>query len=100
MRILLLLSCVICEALSAHAAASGPEVSVTGGKIRGAAVTNGGAVFKAIPFAQPPVGDLRWEEPKPVKGWTGVRDASNFAAPCVQGGAQGANSSEDCLYLN
>ena len=75
-------------------------VSVTGGKIRGALTESGGAVFKGIPFAQPPTGELRWREPLPVQPWSGVRDARAFGSPCVQGGALGPNSSEDCLYLN
>jgi para-nitrobenzyl esterase len=87
----------VCAAVSAQAAGPAPEVSVSGGKIRGASAGYGGAVFKGIPFAQPPTGDLRWREPLPVKAWQGVRDASAFSAPCVQGGG---NSSEDCLYLN
>jgi para-nitrobenzyl esterase len=53
-------------------------------------------VFKGIPFAQPPVGVLRWREPMPLKAWTGTRDAGAFSPPCMQSGA----SSEDCLYLN
>jgi para-nitrobenzyl esterase len=54
-------------------------------------------VFKGIPSAQPPTGELRWREPMPVKTWEGVRDATAFGAPCMQGSG---NSSEDCLYLN
>lgn len=77
-----------------------PFVSIKAGKIRGNLTANGEAVFKGIPFAQPPVGNLRWHEPLPAKSWTGVRDASAFSAACVQGGAEGVNSSEDCLYLN
>jgi para-nitrobenzyl esterase len=77
-----------------------PTVSVTGGNLRGSLTGPGGAVFKGIPFAQPPTGDLRWREPLPVKSWTGIRDATAFGPPCIQGGALGANSSEDCLYLN
>jgi para-nitrobenzyl esterase len=73
-----------------------PAVSVTGGKVRGA-VSGGGAVFKGIPFAAPPVGDLRWREPMPVKAWQGVRDGTQFSSRCMQGGQ---NVSEDCLYLN
>jgi para-nitrobenzyl esterase len=62
----------------------------------------GGAVFKGIPFAQPPVGDLRWREPMPVKPWTGVYDAGDYRAACAQRGEDDfqKNSSEDCLYLN
>ena len=72
-------------------------VSVSGGKIRGAVLKDGGAVFKGIPFATPPVGDLRWREPAPAKQWTGIREATNFGARCMQAGT---GVSEDCLYLN
>lgn len=63
--------------------------------------------FKGIPFAQPPVGDLRWQEPQPVKNWTGVRKADDFGPRCMQHTGPGADywfrskgMSEDCLYLN
>ena len=75
-------------------------VSLASGQLRGSLTTSGGAVFKGIPFAQPPTGELRWREPLPAKPWAGVRDATSFSAACVQSGAQGATSSEDCLYLN
>lgn len=94
MRLILfatILACSVCR---------GQIVSVTGGKIRGALTDYGGAVFKGIPFAQPPTGELRWREPLEVKPWTGIRDATTFGPPCVQGGGLGATSSEDCLYLN
>ena len=74
-----------------------PAVTVTGGKIQGSTLKDGGAVFKGIPFAAPPVGDLRWREPQPVKPWTGTREATNFGARCMQGGT---DVSEDCLYIN
>lgn len=74
-----------------------PSVVVTGGRIQGASLNAGGAVFKGIPFAAPPVGELRWREPNPVKPWTGVRDATRFGSRCMQ---SGNNVSEDCLYLN
>ena len=93
---LLVTVCALWAAAAAHAANSGPQVSVAGGPIRGSLANYGGAVFKGIPFAQPPVGDLRWREPMPAKAWTETRDADAFSAPCMQGG----NSSEDCLYLN
>ena len=79
------------------AAQEPPAVTVTGGKIQGVPLKAGGAVFKGIPFAAPPVGDLRWREPMPVKPWTGVREATNFGARCMQGGE---GVSEDCLYIN
>lgn len=68
-------------------------------------------IFKGVPFAAPPVGDLRWREPQPVKSWNGVRDASKFGPSCMQR-VHGDflpwtreylvqnEVSEDCLYLN
>jgi len=63
--------------------------------------------FKGIPFAQPPVGALRWREPQPVKKWKSVRSASQFGPRCMQVTSPGADywyrgngMSEDCLYLN
>jgi len=78
------------------------------GKLRGVPRPNGGAKFLGIPYAQPPVGDLRWHEPLPVKPWSGVRDANAFSAACTQwADAEGdwnwsyaQTSREDCLYLN
>ena len=84
-------------AVLGSAAQESPVVAVTGGKIQGSAMSVGGAVFKGIPFAAPPVGDLRWREPLPVKPWADVRDATRFAARCMQ---NGSGVSEDCLYLN
>ncbi len=83
-------------------AAEPPAVSVTGGRIRGGGLEKGGAVFKGIPFAQAPVGDLRWREPAPLKSWAGVRETTSFGAACAQnaGGRMQASSSEDCLFLN
>ena len=84
------------------AADTPPAASVTGGQIRGASLDQGGAMFKGIPFAQPPVGDRRWREPGPVQPWTAARDATAFSPPCAQnsGGKPMENSNEDCLYLN
>jgi carboxylesterase type B len=59
-------------------------VSVTGGQIRGVLLEQGGAVFKGIPYAAPPVGELRWCEPAAVKRWTGLHDATAFAPACAQ----------------
>lgn len=82
--------------------ATDPVVTLASGSIRGIALPPGGAVFKGIPFAQPPVGDLRWRPPLPMKPWSGVRDAATFGASCAQnaGGRMLENSREDCLFLN
>lgn len=62
-------------------------------------------VFKGIPFAQPPIGILRWREPQPPLPWSGIRRADTFAPICPQKGASVPGAplepmSEDCLYLN
>ena len=59
-------------------------VSTNAGQLQGAARTTGGAEFLGVPYAQPPVGDLRWREPVPAKPWNGVREATAFGAPCAQ----------------
>ncbi len=68
--------------------------------------TSGIRIFKGIPFAAPPVGDLRWRAPQPVKAWQGTRKADQFGAQCMQGrifgdmGFRAGGMNEDCLYLN
>jgi para-nitrobenzyl esterase len=57
-------------------------------------------VFKGIPFAAPPLGDLRWKAPRPAEKWEGVLQAAEFAPAPVQGGNPPSGKSEDCLYLN
>jgi para-nitrobenzyl esterase len=57
-------------------------------------------VFKGIPFAAPPVGDLRWKAPQPVQPWEGVKMATAYAPAAFQGGNPASGKSEDCLYLN
>ncbi len=86
--------------VAATPAESSPIVTVNTGELRGSRTPDGGAVFKGIPFAQPPIGRLRWHAPLPAKSWSGIRNATAFGPPCVQGGALGVNSSENCLYLN
>jgi para-nitrobenzyl esterase len=56
-------------------------------------------VYRGIPFAASPVGDLRWRAPQPAAKWEGVRPADKFAPQCVQS-IPGITTSEDCLYLN
>lgn len=98
-------SCAMAAIAQAH------EVSVTGGSAEGV-LSQDVVSFKGIPFAAPPVGELRWRAPQPVRPWSGVRRADHFAASCWQTVApQGFGPwtheyvvrgpvSEDCLYLN
>ena len=103
----------ICALLMASMPAQAASVAepiratTTSGPVIGR-VENGIHVFRGIPYAQPPVGDLRWKPPQPIR-WTEDRQADVFGAPCLQqsgpegrpnaGGVVGS-SSEDCLYLN
>ena len=103
---------VLCLALGLLAPASvfaePVRVATDSGTVVGSTGTDG-VVFKGIPFAAPPVGDLRWEPPRPVARWTGDRPAAAYGANCAQklnpngapnaGGAMGPIS-EDCLFLN
>jgi para-nitrobenzyl esterase len=57
-------------------------------------------VYRGIPFAAPPVGDLRWRAPQPAAKWEGVRQATKFAPGPMQRGNPPSGKSEDCLYLN
>src|SRR6186997_2887335 len=78
-------------------------VTVDAGQIAGT-VSAGIRVFKGIPFAAPPIGELRWKPPQPMTKWTGVRAADSFAHACMQPPVSAARpalpTSEDCLYLN
>ena len=79
----------------------------TAGLVRGAARSAGGAQFTGIPYAEPPVGPLRWRAPVAKKPWSGIRDAKSFGASCTQPVLSGGwnrydadHGQEDCLYLN
>jgi para-nitrobenzyl esterase len=91
---------VVVAQTTANTAGSDPIVSISTGQLRGSPTADGGAVFKNIPFAQPPVGDLRWREPLAAKVWTGVRDATAFGPMCNQNDNKAIPHSEDCLQLN
>ena len=83
----------------AIAADSNPSIAVTGGEISGG-LWSQGAVFKGVPYALAPIGDLRWRAPQPAAKWEGVRAADKFAPGPIQGGNPPSGKSEDCLYLN
>ncbi len=98
---------VICAAAVLPAFAADRIKTANGVLESTAAPKDGVRTFKGIPFAQPPVGDLRWREPQPVKNWTGTRNADQFGPRCMQRTSAGADywfrsngMSEDCLYLN
>ena len=92
---------------TASAQAARPEVTAPAGAVRGRAEA-GISSFKGIPYAAPPVGVRRWRPPAPAAAWSGVRDAGQFGAACIQPtpGARSIYSSdlgttsEDCLTLN
>jgi para-nitrobenzyl esterase len=89
-------------ALAGPALAAPDTINISGGEIHGL-VAGTVASFKGIPFAAPPVGDLRWRPPQPVKPWSGVREATSYGPACIQFGAGNvpvAGQSEDCLTLN
>lgn len=70
------------------------------GRIQGT-MENGLLAFRSIPFAAPPIGNLRWRPPAPPAPWEGIRDGSTYAPMCLQDDfAGGFTGSEDCLTLN
>lgn len=84
-----------------------PTVATNEGFV-GGTIESGVAIFKGIPYAAPPVGELRWHEPQPAAAWDGVRKANAYGHACIQptqtmaetGGGDPGQTSEDCLFLN
>jgi para-nitrobenzyl esterase len=101
----LLLIAVIGVGAVPRTEASQPEVKIDTGKLKGKA---DGAIsaFLGIPYAAPPVGNLRWKPPQPAAKWKGTRNATAFGSRCMQGRVfddmifRDPGISEDCLYLN
>ena len=74
-------------------------IQLDAGQITGTSMESGVQAFLGIPFASPPVGDLRWREPQPVIPWSGVKVMDRKGPDCMQ--SRNTNlMSEDCLYLN
>jgi para-nitrobenzyl esterase len=103
----ILLVSTLSATVSAVDSPKAERVKTAGGVVEGTADAGTGIrAFKGVPYAAPPVGDLRWKEPQPLKKWKGVRQATQFAARCVQAPIFGdmnfrsSGMSEDCLYLN
>jgi len=98
---------LICAASIQPALAADRVKTANGTLESSAAAKDGVRSFKGIPFADPPIGDLRWREPQPVRNWQGIRTADQFGPRCMQRTGPGADywfrsngMSEDCLYLN
>ncbi|HEY4214972.1 MAG TPA: carboxylesterase family protein [Steroidobacteraceae bacterium] len=96
--------CMAAFALSsAHAAVEMAKTDT--GTVKGVSA-DGITAFKGIPYAQPPVGNLRWRPPQPAAKWKGVRNAKDYGPDCMQepfpGDAAplGVTPAEDCLYVN
>ncbi|HXX17793.1 MAG TPA: carboxylesterase family protein [Candidatus Acidoferrum sp.] len=98
---------VVAFALASTALGQAPApIRTQAGLVQGT-VEDGITIYKGIPFAAPPVGDLRWRAPKPAASWTGVKNADKFAPACIQNqianralGIEEVETNEDCLYLN
>jgi para-nitrobenzyl esterase len=90
--------------LPAPALAAIEQAKTTAGTVEGE-VVDGISEFKGIPFAAPPVGDLRWKAPQPPVSWKGVKKTIAFGPACMQGAilaqmGSTAPASEDCLYID
>ncbi|CAN5249429.1 carboxylesterase family protein [soil metagenome] len=96
---------VLLISASIAAAETSPTAVVEGGTVSGA-ISDGVAAFTGIPYAAPPLGDLRWRAPQPVPPWSGVRAATEYGHDCMQvaiddeAAPPGATPAEDCLVLN
>ena len=88
MKILFLL--LITLALHVQAAVERPEIQLDTGKLQGV-IEGNMQVFKGIPYAAPPIGELRWRPPQAAKAWAGIRDASQFGSACPQPYIKGLN---------
>lgn len=92
--------------VASHAATAADRVvRIDSGAVSGV-LSHGVVSFKGIPYAAPPIGDLRWRPPRRVEAWSGVRRANAYGHDCVRkpipgdAGASGAERGEDCLVLN
>jgi len=93
--------------MSVSSLADSLTVKTEQGKVTGKTLNDGKVkAFLGLPYAAPPVGDLRWQAPEPAAKWKGERDATKFGAHCAQNPVfadmvfQGPPASEDCLFLN
>jgi para-nitrobenzyl esterase len=97
---------LLAASIAAPLARAADEVAVETGKLQGTINKDHTVrIFKGVPFAAPPIGDLRWKAPQPAPKWTGVRPADKFGSACLQTDVYGdiyfrdKQPSEDCLNL-
>ena len=106
MKVILILAATVALAFGTTGQSDPIRVETASGVVEGFTDSTGIHIFRGIPYAAPPVRDLRWRPPQPVEPWEGVRPADRFADQCMQQrpftDMQFRNSgvSEDCLYLN
>ena len=113
MRQRIFTSVIVCT-IATIALAKADPIATSAGTVTGVLLPDGAVrAYKGIPFAKPPIGDLRWRAPQPASPWSGTLVADKFGAICAQPDPLGGNSiftrlffipieprSEDCLYLN
>jgi carboxylesterase type B len=103
-KLLFLLSTLLAAGLAVPDAVPFNIVQTTGGQLQGRTQSTGlfssMFSFEGIPYATPPVGNLRFRGPIPHPGWIGVRDATAHGENCIAPGVIGFSGSEDCLFLN
>ncbi len=102
----ILIAAIVCQAIAFTAVAGAQNVvTINTGKLKGA-THHGVTSFLGIPYAAPPVGNLRWRPPQPPAKWKGVRDALHYGHDCMQllfpqdAAPERTKPSENCLYLN
>jgi len=106
-RLIALAAAVLATNPSVSIAAGPPTATTLQGKAQGKLINEGKVrAFLGLPYAAPPVGQLRWKAPEPPASWQGVRDATKFGSRCAQWHIWNdylfldSGPSEDCLYLN
>jgi para-nitrobenzyl esterase len=102
---MLLCGAAFAQSGTSNGSAGPPEVRTQQGVVRGQFDVVGEAIFQGIPYAAPPVGDLRWKPPQPPAAWESPRDAITAPHSCMQvnwgwNARDAQDESEDCLYLN
>ncbi len=96
---------ILSAAACAHAAPVAEVIKLNNGQIQGS-INDGVLSFKGVPFAQPPIGELRWRAPQAVKPWSGVRKSTDYGPDCMQepfpsdAAPLGTKPAEDCLVAN